>query len=161
LEAVPKAYLLAAGVIEDDRWREASDKLDLRLRALGSLPQSKIAILHQASDLYIEGFPFGSTTALLEAGLHGLPAILSPAVCPAPYGTDGVALYDTLERPDSIERYKLEAISLLQNPSRRAALGVKLQKSILAHHTGAGWRRYLMSAIQALPPEHRVHPIQI
>ena len=37
---------------------------------------------------------------------------------------------------------------------------MKLQKSILAHHTGDGWRRYLTNALQALPPEHRLHPIQ-
>jgi hypothetical protein len=160
LEAVPEAYLLAAGVIEDDRWREASNRSGGRLRALGSLPQNKIVILHQASDLYIEGFPFGSTTALLEAGLYGLPAILTPVECPPPYGSDGVALDDTLERPASVEQYKLEAIRLCQNPSERSFAGIKLQKSILAHHTGAGWRRYLANAIQALPPEHRLHPLQ-
>jgi hypothetical protein len=160
LEAVPEAYLLAAGVIEDDRWRDASNKLDLRLRALGSLPQSKITVLHQASDVYVEGFPFGSTTALLEAGLQGLPAVLSPAECPPPYGTDGVALDDTLERPASIERYKLEVIRLCRNPAERASAGMKLQRSILAHHTGDGWRRYLTNALQALPPEHRLHQLQ-
>jgi hypothetical protein len=160
LEAVPEAYLLAAGVIEDDRWRDASNKLGVRLRALGSLPQSKIAILHQASDLYVEGFPFGSTTALLEAGLQGLPVVLSPAECPPPYGTDGVALDDTLERPASIEHYKLEVIRLCRNSAERASAGMKLQKSVLAHHTGDGWRRYLTNALQALPPEHRVHPLQ-
>ena len=159
LEAVPEAYLLAAGVIEDDRWRDASNKLGLRLRALGSLPQSKIAVLHQAADVYVEGFPFGSTTALLEAGLQGIPAVLSPAECPPPYGTDGVALDGTLERPASIERYKLEVIRLCRNQAERASAGMKLQKSILAHHTGDGWRRYLTNAIQALPPEHRVHPL--
>jgi hypothetical protein len=160
LEAVPEAYLLAAGVIEDDRWRDASNKLGLRLRALGSLPQSKISVLHQAADVYVEGFPFGSTTALLEAGLQGLPAVLSPAECPPPYGTDGVALDDTLERPSSIERYKLEVIRLCGNPADRASAGMRLQKSILAHHTGDGWRGYLTNALQALPPEHRLHPIQ-
>jgi hypothetical protein len=160
LEAVPEAYLLAAGVIEDDRWRDASNKLGSRLRALGSLPQSKITILHQASDVYVEGFPFGSTTALLEAGLQGLPAVLSPAECPPPYGTDGVALDDTLERPASIEHYKLEVIRLCRNPAERASVGMKLRKSVLAHHTGDGWRRYLTNALQALPPEHCAHPLQ-
>jgi hypothetical protein len=130
------------------------------LRALGSLPQSKITVLHQASDIYVEGFPFGSTTALLEAGLQGLPAVLAPAECPPPYGTDGVALDDTLERPASIERYKLEVIRLCRNPAERASAGMKLQRSILAHHTGDGWRRYLANALQALPQEHRLHQLQ-
>ena len=160
LEAVPEAYLLAAGVIEDDRWREASNKSGFRLRALGSLPQSKISILHQASDVYIEGFPFGSTTALLEAGLHGLPVVLAPAECPPPYGSDGVALDNTLERPASIEHYKLEVARLCGNPAERASVGARLQRAILAHHTGAGWKQYLANAYQALPPEHCVPPVQ-
>jgi hypothetical protein len=160
LEAVPEAFVLAAGVVEDDRWRDASNKLGFRLRALGSLPQSKIAILHHASDLYIEGFPFGSTTALLEAGLQGLPAVLSPAECPPPYGSDGVALDDTLERPASIEHYKLEVVSLCRNPAQRTYVGMRLQKAILAHHTGAGWKRYLINTLRALPPEHCPHPLQ-
>ena len=160
LEAVPEAYLLAAGVMEDERWRDASYKSGFRLRALGSLPQSKISILHLASDVYIEGFPFGSTTALLEAGLQGLPVVLAPAECPPPFGSDGVALDDTLERPASIENYKLKVARLCGNPAERAAIGMKLQKSILAHHTGAGWKQYLANALQGLPPEHCLHPLQ-
>jgi hypothetical protein len=160
LEAIPEAYLLAAGVIEDDRWRDASNKLGCRLRALGTLSQSKISILHQASDVYIEGFPFGSATALLEAGLQGLPVALAPAECPPPYGSDGVALDDILERPASIEHYKLEVARLCGNPAERASAGARLRRSILAKHTGDGWKQYLANAFQALPPERCVHPVQ-
>jgi len=160
LEAVPEAFIVAAGVIEDDRWRAASNKLGFRLRALGSLPPDELALLHQASDVYIEGFPFGSTTALLEAGLQGLPVVLAPAECPPPYGSDGVALDDTLERPTSLEHYKSEVLRLCKNPAERTAAGIKLQKAILEHHTGAGWKRYLTNALQAAPTEHCVHPIR-
>jgi hypothetical protein len=160
LETVPEAYVLAAGVIEDDRWRDVSSKLGFRVRALGSLPQSGIALLHQASDIYIEGFPFGSTTALLEAGLQGIPVVLAPAECPPPYGTDGVSVDDTLERPASLEHYKSEVVRLCRNPHLRASVSAKLQKSILAHHTGDGWRQYVNNALQALPREHCVHPVQ-
>jgi hypothetical protein len=160
LEAIPEAYILAAGVIEDDRWRDASNNTGGRLRALGSLPQSKLSILHQASDVYIEGFPLGSTTALFEAGLQGLPVVLAPAECPPPYGSDGVALDDTLERPASIECYKQEVARLCGNPAERASVGARLRRAILAHQTGAGWNRHLANALQALPPEHCVYPIK-
>jgi hypothetical protein len=160
LEAIPGAYLLAAGVIEDDRWRDASNKSGFRLRALGSLSQEKISILHQASDIYTEGFPLGSTTALLEAGLHGLPVVLAPAECPPPYGSDGVALDDTLERPANVEYYKQEVVRFCGNPAERASAGMKLQKAIIAHHTGAGWKQYLTNALQALPPEHCAPPLR-
>jgi hypothetical protein len=158
LEAVPEAYLLAAGVIEDDRWRSVSSKVGFRLQALGSLPQDDIPLLHQASDIYIEGFPFGSTTALLEAGLKGLPVVVSPAECPPPYGTDGIALDDTIKRPASIEQYKSDVIRLCGNAAERALTGANLRESILANHTGAGWKRHLANALQASPPEHRAYP---
>jgi len=160
LGAVPEAYLLAAGVIENDYWRSVSNILGSRLRALGSVSQKEIALLHQASDVYIEGFPFGSTTALLEAGLQGLPVVLAPAECPPPYGSDGVALDDTLERPASLEQYELQVVRLCRNPVERTSIGLGLRKAILAHHTAAGWRRYLTSALRALPQEHRVYPIR-
>jgi glycosyltransferase involved in cell wall biosynthesis len=160
LEAVPEAFLLAAGVIEDDRWRSVSNKLGSRARALGSLSQKEIAILHQASDVYVEGFPFGSTTALLEAGLEGLPVVLAPTECPPPYGSDGVALDDTLERPASLEQYELEVVRLCRNPVERLSAGIKLRESILRHHTAAGWKRYLASALEALPQEHRINTPQ-
>src|SRR5262249_39711387 len=46
LEAVPQAFVAAAGVVEDERWRTASTLSGFRLRALGSLPQREIALLH-------------------------------------------------------------------------------------------------------------------
>jgi len=77
---LPGAYILAVGVREDERWRAVSERTGSRLRALGR--QSQVSDYHDAADLYIEGFPFGSTTALLEAGLRGIPVILAPATCP-------------------------------------------------------------------------------
>lgn len=160
LEAVPEAYLAVAGVIENDRWREAAKISGYRLRALGSLPRREIALLHQAADLYLEGFPFGSTTALLEAGLQGLPVVLSPAECPPPYGTDGIALDEILERSPDVEQYKLEVIRLCRNPGERKTRGMRVRQAIRTHHTGAGWREHLAKALLSLPPVHQVKPIQ-
>jgi hypothetical protein len=158
LEAAPEAFIMAAGVVEDDRWREVSNKLGFRLQALGTVPQEDIALLHQAADIYIEGFPFGSTTALLEAGLQGLPVIVAPAECPPPYASDGVALDDTIKRPASVEEYKSDVIRLCRNAAERASSGAKARESIIANHTGAGWKRFLTNALQAAPPEHRAYP---
>jgi hypothetical protein len=69
-------------------------------------------------------------------------------------------LDDTLERPASIEQYKSEVVRLCRNPAERASVGMRLRKAILAHHTGAGWKQYLTKALQALPQEHGLHPIQ-
>jgi hypothetical protein len=156
LRRLPGAYILAVGVKEDERWRTASERVGSRLRALGR--QSQIGDYHDAADLYIEGFPFGSTTALLEAGLRGLPVILAPASCPPPYGSDGVALDDVIVRPRDIEEYRNQVLFLNSNNDERERIGTIISQSIRNHHTGAGWMRYLEQAVDALPSSHCTYP---
>ena len=96
-------HLIAVGFQPDSRWSSAARRLGSRIRVLGPVPQSQLAIVHDAADIYAEGFPFGTTTALLEAGLKGIPVVLSPAQCPPPYGSDGVALDDTVERSRTVD----------------------------------------------------------
>jgi hypothetical protein len=159
VKTVPEAFILAAGVNEDMRWLAASASAGGRLRALGSVSHEQVRLLHGIADLYIEGFPFGSTTALLEAGLSGLPVVLAPAECAPPYGSDGLALDDTLKRPASVDEYKAEIVRLCRDPAERASNGNGLRAAILMHHTGAGWKGYLRNALQGLPQTHQVHPI--
>jgi glycosyltransferase involved in cell wall biosynthesis len=158
LKQLPEAFLLAAGTQPETRWNTASGRVGSRIKALGTVSQSELALIHQAADVYIEGFPFGSTTALLEAGLQGLPVVLAPAQCPPPYGTDGIALDTVLERPRTVEDYKNKIIRLSKNPGERALQGEKIRNSIAKHHTGPGWKEYLEAAISALPREHSTHP---
>lgn len=158
LRLLPKAFLLAVGFNADSRWSNASLRVESRIKALGTMSQSQLAKIHEATDIYIEGFPFGTTTSLLEAGLKGIPVVLAPAQCPPPYGSDGVALDDTLERPRTLEEYKDRIIRLSSNSDERTLLGEKIRASVTKHHTGPGWRQYLEEAIRALPQEHEIYP---
>lgn len=159
LQELPDAYVLVVGTPEDDRWKSASDRTGSRLRALGTMPQSRLAAIREAADVYIEGFPFGTTTSLLEAGLAGIPVVLAPAQCPPPYGTDGIALDDTLERPPTVEEYKNRIIHLIKNPDDRAKDGETIRNSVVRHHTGVGWRQHLEDALNSLPREHSFHAV--
>lgn len=158
LKELPKAFLVVVGFDEDNRWRRASLRLRSRIRVLGTVSQSKLAKIHEAADVYIEGFPFGSTTALLEAGLKGIPVVLAPAQCPPPYGSDGVALDYTLERPSTLEEYKTRIVQLCNNPIERKHHGDKIRDAVTKHHTGWGWRQYLEDALRKLPHEHSTYP---
>jgi hypothetical protein len=159
LRRLPQAILVAIGPVEDERWLAARERTGSRLRTFGRQPRSQVPIFLQAADVYIEGFPFGSTTALLEAGLRGIPVVLAPAQCPPPYGTDGVALDDVLERSCNFEEYKSQIIALCQNSRERAALGARLRDSIQEHHTASGWRNYVEEAIRIAPRTHSTSPI--
>jgi hypothetical protein len=158
LKQLPQAYLLVVGFAPDSRWKKASMRSSSRIRVLGTVPQPQLALIHEAADIYIEGFPFGTTTSLLEAGLKGIPAVLAPAQCPPPYGSDGVALDDTLDRPRTLEEYKAKVVQLGRNPSERTCQGDQIRKAVIQHHTGQGWWQYLEDAIRTLPHEHSIHP---
>ncbi len=157
LSSVPEAFVVAVGPKPNERWNLASERTGSRLRAVGILPRPEVSLYHQAADIFVEGFPFGTTTALLEAGLQGIAVVLAPTLCPPPYATDGVAVDDTLERPRTVEEFKAKVIHLIRNPAERCRCGATIRKSIIKHHTGAGWNKYFENAIGTLPREHKVH----
>ncbi len=159
LRSLPNAHLVAVGFEADRCWREASNRVESRIRVLGVLSQSQLEKVHEATDLYVEGFPFGTTTALLEAGAKGIPVVLSPAQCPPPYGTDGVALDDVVPRAQTLDDYRDWIIRLVTDPHERASEGRKIRESIIKHHTGQGWNDYLAQAFATLPREHRVYSL--
>ena len=149
--------LLVIGFIGDKRWKEASAQVKNRIVTLGTMQHEELLKILDASDLYAEAFPFGTTTSLLEAGLNGLPVSVGPAECAPPYATDGVALDNIMHRPESVGDYKAYMSTLCQDPCARATLGQRVQASIRAHHTGRGWNDYLDKAVASLPPLHRPH----
>ncbi len=158
IKELPDAYLLVVGLREDERWQSASRRSESRIRALGTLSQSQLAMIHEATDVYVEGFPFGTTTSLLEAGLNGIPVVLSPAECPPPYGTDGVAVDDVLERPASVAEYEQKVVLLGRSVAERERWGSKLRAAVIQHHTGLGWNQYLDNTMRKFPQQHLAYP---
>ena len=157
LSAAPQAVLLAVGFDGDKRWQTAEAATQGRIRTLGTLPESALSQLHVACDLYVEGFPFGTTTALLEASGAGLPVVLAPGVCPAPYATDGLALDDTLVRDKTLADYEATVTRLINDAPLRRNRANMLTPSVREHHAGAGWQRHVNEALSALPQAHEIH----
>lgn len=95
------------------------------------------------ADLYLESFPFGSLTALLEAALSKLPVVPAYApLHPLLVSTDD-ALNAGLRNPKSEEEYIERALSLLQDPELRRSEGEKLRRLVIADHVGDSWTRRL------------------
>jgi hypothetical protein len=159
LRDAPDAFLVAVGPEADGCWKIARDRFGSRLRVYGRQSRTQIAVFHQAADIYIEGFPFGSTTALLEAGIRGIPVVLAPAECPPPYGSDGVALDEVLVRPSSIDEYKTMVVRLSKSSIERDRWGSRVCSAVTRHHTGSGWGQYLENAIRKLPSAHVAYPV--
>ena len=155
LRARPHVQLLAVGPNEDARWRDLRAATGGRARALG--PRHDLPRIHAAVDVYLEGFPVGSPTALLEAGLRGLACVRAPADVPPPFAIDGPAL-DALAQPTDLDAHAKATLALVDDPARRAAMGRALAHAIEAHHAGAGWLGHLDRARASLPPRHGLHP---
>lgn len=157
LKEVPDAYLIAVGPTADHPdWAMARRTTNGRLIALGS--QYELAGYFATSDVYIEGFPFGSLTALLEAGMAGLACVRAPMQCPPPFTSDGEALEHLLQ-PRDMDEYILQAATLARSPSQRKNQSQALRESIERIHLGKGWRSFLDQIKANLPQQHEVREV--
>lgn len=154
----PNVHLLAVGVLEDDQWREARTVTGGRIRAVGV--QLDVTPFHAAADVYVEGFPVGSMTALLEAARQGLPCVLAPRSCPPPFGSDG-AVFDGIGagQPADVEEYIARVMAFLDDAGARERAGRALAAAAEAHHAGEGWLAKLEALNQRIPAHHEVRPL--
>ncbi len=157
LERCPEAVLIVVGVTENEDWRTLARNLNNRVNVVGK--QFDLRKYHDAADLYIEGFPFGSTTAFLEAANEGIAGVLAPADCPPPFSTDGIAIDGVLPQPASLEMYVSEVVELIQNPAKRERRAAVLAESVERHHVGSGWQQHLIRVVTNRPVEHCVYPL--
>lgn len=157
LNVAPTAYLIAVGLKPTTPgWLEATHELAPRLITVGK--QIDLHPYHAAADVYLEGFPFGSLTALLEAALANLPCVRAPRAAPPPFTSDGSAL-DGLAQPDNLDAYIAEAVSLASSAESRSKVATTLRFSVRSYHCGDAWRTHLEKFKQALPATHQLHPV--
>ena len=153
LERVSNSCLIAVGPSQkNERWQTLYKNTQGRAIAVGQ--QTDLYPFHLAADIYLEGFPFGSLTALLEAGLAGVASVRAPQNCPSPFVADGIAL-ENVARPLDSNAYVDLAVQLAENKNQRDELAMILEQSINQHHCGDGWREYLHKLVAELPFAHR------
>lgn len=141
LKAVEGAYLIAVGPKPDEElWQRLVRDTEGKTIVVGV--QTDINPYLAAADIYLEGFPFGSLTALLEAVLAGVAPVLAPGECPLPYRSDDLALDDLLP-PATVSDYVIAATSLARNADIRQALASDLSKKIETTHCETAWRMNL------------------
>ncbi len=157
LERLPDAYLIAVGpVARRPEWRGHVRAVSPRMIAVG-LKRGVDAYL-AAADIYLEGFPFNSATALLEASLAGLPVVPVPATAPLPFSAHE-GLKAVLPQPLDVPGYLDDAVRLARSPSLRRERAESMNKAVAAACGGEGWRHGLALLVDAVPAEHRVHAV--
>ncbi len=149
------AYLIAVGPNFDSRWISFRDRIGERVILIDKQPETSMPAFFESADIYLEGFPFGSTTALLEAGVRNVPCVLAPKVCAAPFTSDGIAL-EVIDKPEDIPGYLKRILELLDDEQKRVQCGLMLGASIRAHHCGNSWAKYFAEVQKNIPPKHEI-----
>jgi hypothetical protein len=156
---IPNTYIIAVGPSKNNPiWAEAFTNSNGRIISVGI--QQDLEPFHAIADVYGEGFPFGSLTALLEAGLSGLPCILAPITASPIFLSSDLSTQE-LDQPQDTGEYADMACTLLEmSQSRLSHLGATMAKKVKQYHCEAEWANQLTSLRNKIPKEHRTTPIK-
>jgi hypothetical protein len=155
IQASDKTYLVAIGPQEEGVWKAAKQATGGRILPLGY--QQDSTLFCRSADLYLEGFPLGSLTALLEAGQAGLMCVRAPLDSPLPFCSDSPSLA-SISQPRDLRDYIQTVLALAKDSVARSAGGLKLREAIESQHCGTGWLVRLREIRAQLPKAHQVQP---
>jgi hypothetical protein len=155
VSAMPDCALIAVGPRSDDEpWPRLTGITGSRVVAVGL--DADLAPWHAAADLYLESFPIGSYTALLEIALAERAFVRKPLLAPAsvlPIDRGALAAF---EPPADADAYVAAAVALAVDPDRRAAQAQEARRAVLAEHCGDGWNARLDALQRVIPRQHDV-----
>jgi hypothetical protein len=155
LAHLPEARLVAVGPSEDDpRWQSLATRTKGRALAVGEDPA--LGPWHAAADVYLEGFPIGSYTALLETALAGRPVVRKPLLVPPDVLPVDQGALAGITVPVDPADYVRTAVDLAGDVEGRHRQASENRDSMLRHHCGPVWDQRLMELCDRLPREH--HP---
>lgn len=154
-EAVADCVLFAVGPgPADPPWPQITERARGRAIAVGL--DADLAPWHAAADLYLESFPVGSYTALLEVALAERAFVRKPWLAPpSVLALDGGALA-AFAPPEDPNAYAIAIISLAGDPDRRKAMASQARCAVRATHCGDAWDARLGALQRAIPLRHDV-----
>ena len=143
LEAHPAAVLLAVGPDpQDGDWASLIAQHPGRVVLPGLLADPGPALA--AADVYLDSFPFGSVTSMLEAAAEALPVVtLRPQVGWAELLSSSGPLDDVVVIARDRSQFAEELVDLITNDARRRRLGELAASAIRAKHLPDVWHQAL------------------
>jgi glycosyltransferase involved in cell wall biosynthesis len=143
LRAHPNAMLWVVGPGTREDWGRAIAATNGRIVSMAQT--SDTSTLYQAADIYVDSFPCGSTTSLLEAARYGVPVAtrLLFSGASAILGTDMPGLDGHMVVTRDLDDYTAAMSRLVRDERSRRALGSATCDSVLSRQSGDGWRRQL------------------
>jgi len=146
LERHPRAVLLVVGETAEGIRPHLREPLHPRLLFEGTVEDPSPH--RAAADVYVESFPFGSQTALLEAAMAQLPVVPAYApLFPLLVANDD-ALVPVLPNPPDEAAFRARIDELVTTPGLRASTGAELRERLLVDHVGDGWLERLRAVYE-------------
>lgn len=158
LQENQEAHLYIVGLSEQDHMQSNVLHGHDRVHFVGQI--SDPSTYQASADVYIEGFPFGSQTALLESVLPGVPCVravfpLSPLLAASDLALDGVA-----QVPADEQEYIEQTSEYITDAKKRGQVGQELRRRVLYWHVQDTWNEALDKAYGALAAcRHSATPI--
>ncbi|CCD99472.1 glycosyl transferase group 1 [Bradyrhizobium sp. STM 3809] len=155
LERYPKASLIVVGSGDPDDWQDAKAKVGGRIIGLAEQPDPQRYF--EAADIYVDSYPFVSSTSMMEAGGYGLPLV---TIFTLPdeaniFGINHVGLVGTSLVARTFDDYEAILERLIADPAYRTECGESVRRAMEEFHVPAGWHPRLdaiFSYAASLPP---------
>ncbi|MGY1773626.1 hypothetical protein [Blastococcus sp. SYSU D00813] len=143
LAEIPDLVVVLAGPTADGPWAELSSAFPGRLFPMGVMPG--VEGLYPGMDLYLDSFPCGSGTSILEAAVAGLPPVslhLHSGHAEV-FHANAPGLAGTGHAQTTEDDYVAALRTLVQDRELRRKRGDQARTEVLATHAGAGWGQAL------------------
>jgi glycosyltransferase involved in cell wall biosynthesis len=143
LKHYEQAFLIIVGPGTTEDYSSAIQQTEGRIIVYPE--REDTAVFYQAADIYVDSFPFISTTSLLEAGSYSVPLVSR-----FPYsddsgvlGADMPGLTGNLIRTRDLAEYRKKLSHLIEDEKFRTSLGEATRQKIVETHTESYWQKSL------------------
>jgi hypothetical protein len=161
LKKHPGAQLVVLGAGERPDWARDKEAVEGRILSLPPTPETRVWF--EACDIYVDSYPFVSSTSMMEAAGLGAPLVSRF------YGPDEARIFAInhpgIERPtlhaSTPAEYLAHLDRLIVDRAYREARGEDARQSVLAHHTAPGWLGFLESAYQLVETTAPIDPDRV
>jgi hypothetical protein len=154
LKANPKARLFVVGSGSPEDWKPAQDQVPGRIIGLPEQPDP--SAYFEAADIYVDSYPFSSSTSLMEAAGYGLP-LLTLFMAPDEarlVGINHLGLEGGLVQARTTLQWEETLTRLIRDPAFRTSQSEAATKAVaIAQPTEwLGWLERAYQQALALPP---------
>ncbi len=148
-----RLLVVGIGISESEPWPELSRQTGDRFVPVGRVRERSILELYyRAADVFLDSYPTGSLTAMLDAGRHALPVQRLSTKNIFMVCADDPALDSVLSAVSTQEEFAAGVLEWLAWPEeKRLELGARFRAAVLRDHCGASWKlKWLDPAVRAL-----------